>query len=203
MSLGELEKPALFLDRDGVINEDRGYVHRIEDFVFVDGIFDLCRHATSAGMAIIVVTNQAGIGRGYYTEAQFQSLTRWMCDRFAAEGSVIDAVYHCPFHPEHGIGHYRSHSFDRKPNPGMIMRARTDYNVSLQRSVLIGDKSSDIAAARAARLGRAILISDADGKSAAIPDLRVSTLREATLWLFPSEAAGHDTRSSICIETAI
>jgi D-glycero-D-manno-heptose 1,7-bisphosphate phosphatase len=178
-------RPALFLDRDGVINEDRGYVHKIQDFVFIDGIFELCRRAMDAGMAIIVVTNQAGIGRGYYSEEQFQSLTGWMVGRFAEEQVTIDGIYHCPYHPEHGIGHYKADSYDRKPNPGMILRARQDHRLSLEQSMLIGDREWDIAAAKAAGVGKSILISEAGPQAIAKPDLLVSCVREAIHSLFP------------------
>jgi D-glycero-D-manno-heptose 1,7-bisphosphate phosphatase len=153
-------KRALFLDRDGVINEDRHYVHRIEDFRFIDGIFDICRAATSAGMAIIVVTNQAGIGRGIFTEQQFHVLTDWMIAQFADQGAKIDQVYFCPHHPVHGTGDYKRECFDRKPNPGMLLRARDDHRICLQRSVMIGDKEWDIVAAKAAGVGTTVLISD-------------------------------------------
>src|SRR4030095_1199750 len=144
---------ALFLDRDGVINVDRGYVGHIEDFEFIPGIFDLGRAAHSAGLLIIVVTNQAGIGRGYYTEDDFQTTTAWMVNQFRAQGIPIARVYHSPYHPTEGVGEYRRESFDRKPNPGMLLRAQADFDLDLARSVLVGDKDSDIAAGRAAGVG--------------------------------------------------
>ena len=98
---------ALFIDRDGVVNTDHGYVHRSDQFEFIDGIFDLCRAAVGSGLDVVVVTNQAGIGRGLYSEDDFQRLTVWMQERFAEEGAPIRAVYHCPFHPEHGIGRFK------------------------------------------------------------------------------------------------
>lgn len=146
-------RPALFLDRDGVINVEKNYVHRIEDFEFLNGIFDLCRAAAERNMPIVVVTNQAGIGRGYYSEAQFQMLTNWMKARFEEARAPVTAVYSCPYHPEHGVGSYRKESFDRKPNPGMLLRARDELGLDLARSILIGDKASDIAAAKAAGVG--------------------------------------------------
>lgn len=175
-------RPALFLDRDGVINVEKNYVHRIEDFEFVDGIFDLCRAAAERGMPIVVVTNQAGIGRGHYTEAQFLSLTDWMRNRFEEERAPIAAVYFCPYHPEHGVGEYRKESFDRKPNPGMLLRARDDLGLDLGRSILIGDKGSDIVAATAAGIGVSILLGS-DLEQAA-PNIPVSSLREACELLF-------------------
>lgn len=170
-------RPALFLDRDGVINIEKNYVHRVEDFEFVAGIFDLCRAATGRGMALVVITNQAGIGRGYYSEAQFHALTDWMKGRFAGEGVPIEAVYFCPNHPEHGVGDYRNESFDRKPNPGMILRARDDLGLDLSRSILIGDKESDIAAGKAAGVGLTVLLGKEAGQSA--PDRAVDSLYQA------------------------
>jgi len=150
-------KRALFLDRDGVINVDHGYVYRQSDFEFTEGIFDLCRHAKSAGYLIFVVTNQAGIGRGLYTEADFHELTRWMCDVFAQEGCAIDKVYFCPTHPVHGIGPYKVDSLRRKPFPGMILEAAAEFEIDLAGSVLIGDKPSDIEAGRAAGIKHNLL----------------------------------------------
>jgi len=147
-------RKALFLDRDGVINVDRHHVHRIEDFEFLPGIFELCAAAVERGFLLVVVTNQAGIGRGLYTESDFQRLTTWMVDAFQQRGITIARVYHCPFHPTAGIGDYRRESFDRKPNPGMLIKARDDLGLDLAGSVLIGDKDSDMAAGRAARVGR-------------------------------------------------
>lgn len=144
---------ALFLDRDGVINVDYGYVGRKEDFHFVDGIFELCRAAKAHGYCLFVITNQAGIGRGYYSEQDFQRLTSWMCEVFRAEGAEIDKVYYCPDHPEHGIGEYRKASEFRKPNPGMILQAAREFGLDLPGSILLGDTESDIAAGRAAQVG--------------------------------------------------
>lgn len=184
MSHSSSKRTALFLDRDGVINVETNYVHRIEDFVFVDGIFDLCRSAVGFGMAIVVVTNQAGIGRGYYTEEQFQKLSDWMCERFAEEGIVISGVYYCPYHAEHGVGKYKADSFDRKPNPGMILRARDDLGLLLEGSILVGDKVSDIAAARSANVGRAVLLAPSHVTVSPKPDLQAESLRRINEMLF-------------------
>lgn len=178
------KRPALFLDRDGIINADANYVHCIEDFVFIDGIFDLCRSAVAAGMAIVVVTNQAGIGRGYYTETQFLELSDWMCKRFSEEGIAIDGVYYCPYHAEHGVGKYKADSFDRKPNPGMILRARNELGLLLEDSILVGDKASDMAAARAANVGRAVLMAPSHVAVSPKPDLQANSLRDINEMLF-------------------
>jgi D-glycero-D-manno-heptose 1,7-bisphosphate phosphatase len=144
---------ALFLDRDGVINVEKNYVHRAEDFEFLPGIFELCATAKGLGFRLIVITNQAGIGRGYYDEAEFQRLTGWMLRQFQERGIPIDRVYHCPYHPTAGVGEYRRDSFDRKPNPGMLLKAQRDFGLDLSQCVLVGDKDSDIEAGRAAGIG--------------------------------------------------
>lgn len=144
---------ALFLDRDGVINHDAGYTSRVEQFSFIDGIFDLGRAAREHGYLLIVVTNQAGIGRGYYSEDDFHALTGWMCRQFEANGAPLTEVYFCPFHPEHGVGAYRKESFDRKPNPGMLLKAAEQYRLSLPDSIMIGDKDTDMQAAERAGVG--------------------------------------------------
>jgi len=170
-------RPALFLDRDGVINVEKNYVHHIEDFEFIDGIFDVCRVATEKSMPIVVVTNQAGIGRGYYSETQFLKLTDWMRARFEEKRTPVAAVHYCPFHPQHGVGSYRKESFDRKPNPGMLLRARDELGLDMGRSILIGDRGSDIVAAKAAGVGLTVLLgTDVDN---AAPGRVVVSLHEA------------------------
>lgn len=147
------QRPALFLDRDGVINIDHAYVCRQEDFEFTDGIFQLCRTAKQLGYLIFVVTNQAGIGRGYYSEQDFMTLTDWMCEVFKAEAVDIDKVFFCPSHPEYGVGEYKVDSNYRKPGPGMILQAASEFGVDLAKSVLVGDKETDIQAGVAAGVG--------------------------------------------------
>ena len=147
------KQPALFLDRDGVINIDHGYVCKSENLDFVEGVFELVINANACGYHVIVVTNQAGIGRGYYSEADFYALTDWMRAQFLVRGARIDAIYFCPDHPEHGLGAYRRESVFRKPSPGMLLKAAVDLSIDLPRSVLIGDKDSDIKAGAAAGIG--------------------------------------------------
>lgn len=147
-----MTRKALFLDRDGVINVDVDYAHRPDQIEWIDGIFDVARAVYGLGYALVVVTNQAGIGRGYYSEADFRVLSDWMCSYFAAEGGPLAGVYFCPFHAE-GTGPYRAANHpDRKPNPGMLRRAAKDLDLDLTRSLIVGDQESDIAAGRAAGL---------------------------------------------------
>jgi D-glycero-D-manno-heptose 1,7-bisphosphate phosphatase len=150
-------RSALFLDRDGVVNSEHGYVYRQEDFEFVEGIFDLCRAARQLGYLIFVVTNQAGIGRGFYTEQDFLRLSAWMCRTFQGEGAAIDRVYFSPYHPEDGVGPYRVDSPMRKPGPGMILQAAEEFGVELGRSVSVGDQETDIEAGVAAGVGHNLL----------------------------------------------
>src|ERR1700761_8858535 len=119
----EIRPRALFLDRDGVVNVEVGYLHRIEDVQFVPGIVSLCQTAMKLGYRLVVVTNQAGIARGFYTEDDFFTLMEWMRAELRREGVEFDAVYHCPYHPEHGVGQYRREHEDRKPGIGMLRRA--------------------------------------------------------------------------------
>lgn len=155
---GTAPRKAVFLDRDGVINRDHAYVHRWEDFEFMPGAIDAMRQLKQAGYALVVVTNQSGIARGYYTEAQYQALTARMQQALAEAGAAVDAVYHCPHHPQGSVATLAMACDCRKPAPGMISRAVQELNLSLVDSILIGDKLSDIEAARAAGVGRAYLV---------------------------------------------
>lgn len=148
----------MFLDRDGVINVDHGYVCTPERTDFIDGIFEVCRAAKKAGHLLVVITNQAGIGRGYYSEQQFLDYMDWMRAQFEQSSAALDAVYHCPHHPTDGVGDYRRDCDCRKPAPGMILHAQRDLGLDLARSTLVGDKASDIAAGRAGGVGSCILI---------------------------------------------
>jgi len=150
---------ALFLDRDGVINVDRGHVYRREFFEFVPGIFELCFAAQQLDYLLVVVTNQAGIARGYYSEADFNELSTWMMDHFMERKIHITRLYYCPSHPDFGKGKYKCDSPDRKPNPGMLLRAQSELNLDLASSILVGDKFSDIQAGCAAGVGTRILLS--------------------------------------------
>jgi D-glycero-D-manno-heptose 1,7-bisphosphate phosphatase len=145
-----LTRPAIFFDRDGVLNEDPGYLHRSEDFRWMPGAREAVRFANDAGWLTFVITNQAGVARGYYDEAAVHSLHGWIAEELAATGAHIDAFYHCPHHPTAGKGAYLTACECRKPRPGMILRAMADWPVDRDKSLLIGDYPSDIEAARAA-----------------------------------------------------
>jgi D-glycero-D-manno-heptose 1,7-bisphosphate phosphatase len=132
-------KKALFLDRDGVINIDNNYVYQIDDFEFIDGVFDLCKKYQDEGYLIIVITNQAGIARGYYTVDDFDKLTNWMTAQFLSKGILLSKVYFCPHHPD-----FDQDCNCRKPKPGMLLNAAKDFDLNLSQSILIGDKQSDI-----------------------------------------------------------
>lgn len=153
---------AVFLDRDGVINRDHGYVFRRQDFEFVEGVLAACAVLAARGLALVVVTNQSGIGRGMYAEADFLRLTDWMKARFAAAGAALAGVYHCPHHPDEACD-------CRKPAPGMLLRAARELRLDLARSALFGDKASDLQAAHAAGVPVRVLLGT-DG--AALPDER-------------------------------
>jgi D-glycero-D-manno-heptose 1,7-bisphosphate phosphatase len=179
-----LEKSrALFLDRDGVVNEEVGYLHRPEDVRWVAGIVPLCRTAQSLGYKLVVVTNQSGIARGLYSEAEFQSLMTWMRAELADHGVTIDAVYHCPYHPEHGIGDYKREHEDRKPSPGMLLRAARDLQLELSQSILVGDRCSDLAAAHAAGLRQAFFLPGTEPEPCAETHTPVESLSEVEAWL--------------------
>lgn len=148
---------ALFLDRDGVINVNSGYVHTAKATDWLPGIFDACRAAREAGFVPVVVTNQAGIARGLFSEQQFLDYTRWVHEQFARQGATLEATFYCPHHPTAGIGDGLLDCQCRKPKPGMLKAAESLLDLDLAQSVLVGDAESDIQAAAAAGVGRALL----------------------------------------------
>ena len=145
---------ALFLDRDGVVNVEKNYLHKIDDFELVEGILDVCRQYAANGYLIIIVTNQSGISRGYYTEDDFKRLSEWMVEHFKSLGITLTHIYHCPHHE----------SIDgqcdcRKPEPGMFLEAQKNFDIDMKNSVMIGDNERDIEAAIRAGVGTNILLS--------------------------------------------
>lgn len=175
-----MQQRAVLLDRDGVINFDHGYVHRHENFDFIDGIFELARVANYSGYKLVVITNQAGIARGYYTEQQFHQLTAWMCNEFLNAGAPIEKVYFSPFHPTQGLGEYKKDDISRKPRPGMILQAQQELGLDLKNSILIGDKASDIQAGITAGVGTNLLFSKYPPPELnGLPYQAIATLRES------------------------
>lgn len=178
-----MKTPALFLDRDGVVNREIGYLIRREDVVWVPGIFSLCRTARKLGYRLVIVTNQAGIARGFYTEAEYHALMEWMRGEFRAEGIWFDGVYHCPYHPVHGVGEWKREHEDRKPGAGMLRRAAHDLGLDLARSVMVGDRCTDIAAANAASLRAAFLLDGTEVGACSGVYSAVRGLGEVEEWL--------------------
>ncbi len=148
----------IFLDRDGVINLDKAYVHRWEDFEFVPGAVSAMQLLVRAGYQIVVITNQSGIARGMFSEAQYLALTSRMREHLLAEGVSLLDVLHCPHHPKGRIPEYAIECACRKPAPGMLQEAATRYAIDLSKAVLVGDKPSDILAGRNAGIGNAYLV---------------------------------------------
>lgn len=143
----------VFLDRDGVINKDNGYVYKITDFVFIEGIFDSCKKLQDKGFQLIIITNQSGIGRGYYTENDFKIISHWMLQKFQEHNiSILDVMY-CPHKPEDNCN-------CRKPNTGMLDKAHEKYQIDKVGSWMIGDKKTDIEAAHSFGIINTVLVNN-------------------------------------------
>ena len=138
----------VFLDRDGTINIEKEYLYKPEDFEFIDGSIEAIKLLNQNGFKVIIVTNQAGIGRGYYTERDMENLHRYMNEILGHNGAYIDAIYFCPHHPTHGIGEYKTDCDCRKPKIGMLLQAEKKYKIDKSQSFMIGDKLSDVKAGR-------------------------------------------------------
>ena len=159
---------AAFLDRDGVINIDHAYVHDREHFEWIPGVLEAARILHDKGFLLVVVTNQSGIGRGYYSIEDFQKLTDWMKDEFARAGAPIADVRFCPHHPEKALPPWRIDCDCRKPRPGMLLKAAEDLGIDLSTSIMFGDKPGDMTAGRAAGCVERIQLGT-DGLEAPVP----------------------------------
>jgi len=155
----ETGRRAFFIDRDGVVNVDHGYVASIDDFEFMADVFPVLWGLSARGYLLVVVTNQSGIGRGYYTDEDFRKLTDWMLQRLSAEGIELAAIYSCPHSPEEGCD-------CRKPAPGMFLQAERELGLDLSASWMLGDKESDMQAAEAAGIPNRVLLGKAESESA-------------------------------------
>lgn len=182
---GATLRPAVFLDRDGTLNVDFGYVSRPEDIRWLPGVAAALARLRWAGYLLIVVTNQSGIARGFYDVPTMQALHDWMNAALRTQGAHIDAFYHCPHHPDvTGV------CTCRKPAPGMLLRAADDWFIDLEKSWMIGDKMSDVVAGRAAGCTPILLTTDI-----ALPDeepalLRAASLGEAADLILSNRASG-------------
>ena len=141
----------IFLDRDGVINKEINYLHKIEDFEFIDGVFEACQYLQSLEYKIIVITNQSGISRGLYTKNDYQIITKWMVSQFMKNNISILDTFHCPHLPDSGCN-------CRKPKPGMLLNAKNKYDIDMNQSWMIGDKETDITAAISSGINNTILV---------------------------------------------
>lgn len=146
-----MKRRALFLDRDGVINKDKKYVYKIKDFEFCDGIFELCRYFLAKDYLLFIATNQSGIARGYYKESDFLKLCDYMLEELAKENVKIDKIYHCP---------HLEGCECRKPEVGMLLKAKDEFKIDMQNSIFIGDNLSDMQAGLKARVGTLILVNE-------------------------------------------
>ncbi|HLG49635.1 MAG TPA: HAD-IIIA family hydrolase [Reyranella sp.] len=145
-----MHRPAAFLDRDGILNRDDGYVHKAEDIVWIDGAMDAVRWLNEQGFYVFVITNQGGVAHGYYEEQHVHELHGWMQQEMQRHGAHIDAFEHCPYHPEGKVERYAMESEFRKPQPGMILKLQRDWTTDPSRSFVVGDRDTDVQAAIAA-----------------------------------------------------
>lgn len=173
------DRRAAFIDRDGVLNIDRGYVYRVEDFEWLPGAVQALQELQAAGHALVVVTNQSGIARGMYTQTDLDVLHRFMEDDLLRRGVRLNGIYACPHHPQAVVETYRQDCECRKPRPGLILRAIAEHGLDPSQSCLFGDKPSDIEAGRAAGVGRCWMIGGATSEAAAGADGRADSLAKA------------------------
>ncbi len=178
---------AVFLDRDGTIVEDVGYLHERDKIKFLPGASKAIKLLNENGFRVVVTTNQAGVARGYFTEETVREINRYIQESLAKERAFIDMVYYCPHHIEGIIEEYRKECYYRKPNPGMIEKAVREIGIDLENSFVIGDKISDIEAGRRAGCRTILLVEEDppnnDKENAVISDHTAPDLYEAVKWL--------------------
>ncbi|MBI4333172.1 MAG: HAD family hydrolase [Chloroflexi bacterium] len=187
---------AIFLDRDGTIIEDTGYVGEREKVRFLPRAGEAIRLLNENGFKVIVITNQAGVARGYFTEAAVADVNSYVCESLAGMGASIDKIYYCPHHIEGTIEEYRKECYFRKPNPGMIEEAVRDFGIDLRNSFVVGDKASDIEAGRRAGC-RTILLAGqvppaGEDNGGSLPDHVAPDLYEAVMWLLEPGVNGKE-----------
>ena len=146
-----MSKKAIFLDRDGVINKEVNYLYKIENFEFINGIFESCLYFQNLGYIIIIITNQSGISREFYSDNDYQKLSAWMLEEFSKHGIIIQDTFYCPHGPE-------SNCRCRKPKPGMFIEAKNKHNINMKESWMIGDSEIDIQSANGADIQNTILV---------------------------------------------
>lgn len=151
-------RKAVFLDRDGVINIDHGYVYQKEDFEWIPGVLESCKKLTDLGYLLVIITNQSGIARGFYTEEALNRLNDWVKDEFARAKAPLSGIFYCPHHPSEGNEPYRKDCDCRKPKPGLILQAQESLDIDLSCSVFFGDKKSDMLAATSAKIPTRVLL---------------------------------------------
>ena len=175
---------ALFLDRDGVINKDYGYISKVSDIDFVDGIFPLVRYANELGFLVLIITNQAGVAHGYFEKTNFHKLMNWIVDEFKEQSCKIDDYFACFTHPDAKVPELRRLDYRRKPGPGMILEAAEKHNVNLSRSIFIGDQFTDVLAGLHAGVGKTYLL-DCDINTQNLPNnvSVISTLKQVFIEL--------------------
>ena len=182
---------AVFLDRDGTLNEDPGFISRPDELILFPGVVEAVRSLQESGYLVVVVTNQSGIARGYFTEGDLKAVHRKLRDEIVAGGGSLDGIYHCPHHPIAGEGVLTRSCSCRKPAPGMIYEASKDLKIDLKRSFMVGDKLEDLEAGRCAGC-RTVLVrtglgeealKEVNRKGGPQPDKVVMTLQNAVRWI--------------------
>ncbi len=200
-----MKSPAVFLDRDGTLNRDVGFTHRVEDLQLLDQAIAGLQRMAALGFRLFITTNQSGIARGYFSEVDMHAFNRALCQQLRAAGVVIEAIYYCPSHPTGSVEAYRFDSPLRKPRPGMILQAADEHSLDLSASFAIGDKKSDVLAGQAAGCRTILVRSGAAGQGemhlSALPDFVAGDLLEAAEWI--AQASKSATKLSQTPEATI